>query len=109
MKNIIIHVAGIIATFLSIIFLFPTAIKIYKTNSTKSLALTSHIMFQVSAILWFIYAIGIKSYELMLTCFVQFLVGNYIIYKIIKNNNDPSGYNDREIKSAKESKKLRWL
>ena len=77
MKSTIPFLAGIIGS----ISVFQQAYKIYVTQKTRDISLWSYIFLFISALLWVIYGLLVKDYDLLIGSTVIIPPTLYIIFK----------------------------
>jgi uncharacterized protein with PQ loop repeat len=77
MKSTIPFLAGIIGS----ISVFQQAYKIYVTQKTRDISLWSYIFLFISALLWVIYGLLIKDYDLLIGSTIIIPPTLYIIFK----------------------------
>ncbi len=77
MKSTIPFLAGIIAS----ISVFQQAYKIYATQKTRDISLWSYIFLFISALLWVIYGLLIKDYDLLIGSTIIIPPTLYIVFK----------------------------
>ncbi len=66
-------VLGILASFFTVITLFPQILKIYKTHHTKDLALSTYLILTTAAGLWVLYGLLIRDVAVAATNSVVFM------------------------------------
>tara|TARA_B100002019_G_C21182581_1_gene554501 strand:- start:737 stop:1003 length:267 start_codon:yes stop_codon:yes gene_type:complete len=81
----IINIIGVSAAICRITSFVPQAIKVYNTKNTDGISLWMYIIFIVGNILWLIYGILIKAYEIVFSNFITIILAIYILYYVILN------------------------
>lgn len=80
-----IELIGFIAATLTTIAFIPQVVKIYKTNQTDDLSLSTFSLFTTGVFLWLIYGLFIQSYPIIFANIITFILAFYILFKIIQN------------------------
>lgn len=78
---------GFMAAFLTTVAFIPQVLKVYKTNKTQDLSLSTFSMFTVGVLCWLLYGLYLNSYPMIIANIITFLLALYILVKIIKNIN----------------------
>ncbi len=84
MNGLIVNIIGFTAGFLMAVTMVPQIIKSLKTKSVEDISLLMLIIYVISALLWMIYGILIKSLPVAITDGFAFLVSSTQLYIKIK-------------------------
>lgn len=84
MNEVIVNIIGFTAGFLMAITMIPQIIKSLKTKSVEDISLLMIIIYIVSAFLWMIYGILIKSLPVAITDGFAFCVSSIQLFIKIK-------------------------
>ena len=85
--NIWTEIIATLAGMLTIIAYIPQTYKVYITNKTDDLDISTFILLLIIKTLWFIWGILLGSYTIILFAILQFFIVGYIVNKIYINNN----------------------
>jgi len=78
-------VIGYFAGFCTAIAQFPQAIKVIKTNDTKSISLGMYFIMTLGITLWFLYGVLLKNLPMIIANGVCIIPSVYILYITIRN------------------------
>jgi len=78
-------VIGYFAGFCTAIAQFPQAIKVIKTNDTKSISLGMYFIMTLGITLWFLYGVLLKNLPMIIANGVCLIPSVYILYITIRN------------------------
>ena len=78
-------VIGYFAGFCTAIAQFPQAIKVIKTNDTKSISLGMYFIMTLGITLWFLYGVLLKNLPMIIANGVCIFPSVYILYITIRN------------------------
>ncbi|ADQ80383.1 glutathione synthetase [Paludibacter propionicigenes WB4] len=78
-------IIGYFAGFCTAIAQFPQAIKVIKTNDTKSISLGMYFIMTLGITLWFLYGVLLKNLPMIIANGVCLIPSVYILYITIRN------------------------
>jgi len=78
------EIIGIIAAIFTTISFIPQAVKVVKTNDTKSISKAMYICFSFGVFMWLIYGIMIESFAVIVANSITLPLALIILYKKIK-------------------------
>jgi MtN3 and saliva related transmembrane protein len=78
-------VIGYFAGFCTAIAQFPQAIKVIKTNDTKSISLGMYFIMTLGISLWFLYGVLLNNLPMIIANGVCLIPSVYILYITIRN------------------------
>lgn len=81
------QIFGYVAAALTTGAFIPQAIKVYRTNSTKDIALGTFLLFTFGTGLWLVYGILIWSYPIIGANVVSIVFACYILIKKLINDS----------------------
>ena len=82
MKSIF-EVIGVVAALCSMISFLPQAIKTFRNKKVKDLSLFTHVFAAAGNLFWFIYGIGIGSFQLIVCNSISCVVTGSVVVMII--------------------------
>ena len=82
----LVNIIGYLAAICTTVAFVPQVIKVYETGKTDGISLYMYIIFVIGILLWLIYGIMIKSYEVMFANIITLPLAIYILCHVIKNN-----------------------
>lgn len=100
---------GYIATFLTIISFMPQVYKMYLTNHTFGLSLSTFILIFLYSFFWLLYGIHTDDIPLIVSQFFVIIFSTYLIYKILINNISIDKEENKFIKNYEYIKSLKWI
>jgi len=80
------NLVGYLAAICTTVAFVPQVIKVSETGKTDGISLYMYIIFVIGILLWLIYGIMIKSYEIMFANIITLPLAIYILCHVIKNN-----------------------
>jgi MtN3 and saliva related transmembrane protein len=83
----LVNIIGYSAAICTTIAFIPQVIKVAETGKTDGISLYMYIIFVIGILLWLIYGVMIKSYEVMFANIITMPLAIYILCHVIKNNN----------------------
>ncbi|HCR85049.1 MAG TPA: hypothetical protein DIV86_00045 [Alphaproteobacteria bacterium] len=78
------EIIGTIAAIFTTISFIPQAVKVVKTNDTKSISKAMYICFSFGVFMWLIYGIMIESFAVIVANSITLPLALIILYKKIK-------------------------
>lgn len=78
-------IIGYFAGFCTAIAQFPQAIKVIKTNDTKSISLGMYFIMTLGITMWFLYGILLNNLPMIIANGVCLIPSVYILYITIRN------------------------
>lgn len=79
------EIFGYLAAFLTTVAFIPQVIKIYKTNKTKDLSLSTFLMFCIGVFCWLIYGLYLNSFPMIIANIITLCLCFYILFKIFRD------------------------
>jgi MtN3 and saliva related transmembrane protein len=78
-------IIGYFAGFCTAIAQFPQALKVIKTNDTRSISLGMYFIMTLGITLWFLYGVLLKNLPMIIANGVCLIPSVYILYITIRN------------------------
>jgi MtN3 and saliva related transmembrane protein len=81
---VVADIFGYMAAGIGIVMFIPQALQVWKTKNTKSISLSTFILFDIASVLWIIYGVLRIAYPVIVVNSVLLFLTTYIVFMKLK-------------------------